>query len=154
LSDADVQRIVETAAHRLVRLLQQCGVLDDAAGDALTEKEPLLAALSAASIEGQHPVASTRVLALNARDRSQVVPPPPSPAASTAPGAPVPSIHPHRFFWAALLARVFALDVTVCLACGGRRRRIAALTDPASVRRYLQGVGLPTEPIPLTPSPP
>ena len=38
------------------------------------------------------------------------------------------------------LARVFALDVTVCPACGGRLRLIAALTDPASVRRYLQGV--------------
>ena len=44
---------------------------------------------------------------------------------------------------------VFALDVTVCPACGGRLRLIAALTDPASVRRYLQGVGLPTEPSPL-----
>ena len=43
----------------------------------------------------------------------------------------------------ALLARVFALDVTVCPACGGRLRLIAVLTDPASVRRYLSGVGLP-----------
>jgi len=49
------------------------------------------------------------------------------------------------------LARVFALDVTVCPACGGRLRLIAALTDPASVRRYLQGVGLQTEPPPLIP---
>ena len=53
LRDDDVQRIVETAAHRLVRLLQQRGVLDEAVGDALAEKEPLLAALSAASIQGQ-----------------------------------------------------------------------------------------------------
>ena len=45
LRDDDVQRIVETAAHRLVRLLQQRGVLDEAVGDALAEKEPLLAAL-------------------------------------------------------------------------------------------------------------
>ena len=52
LSDADVQRIVETAAHRLVRLLQQRDVLDEADGDTLAEKEPLLAALSAASIQG------------------------------------------------------------------------------------------------------
>ena len=52
LRDADVQRIVETAAHRLVRLLQQRGVLDEADGDTLAEKEPLLAALSAASIQG------------------------------------------------------------------------------------------------------
>jgi hypothetical protein len=46
---------------------------------------------------------------------------------------------------------LFALDVIVCRTCGGRLRRIAALTDPASVRRYLQDVGLPTEPQPLIP---
>ena len=50
-----------------------------------------------------------------------------------------------------LLARVFALAVTVCPACGGRLRLIAALTDPVSVRRYLHGVGLPTEPPALSP---
>ena len=33
LSDADVQRVVETAAHRLVRLLQQRGLLDAPADD-------------------------------------------------------------------------------------------------------------------------
>ena len=48
--DDDVQRIVERAAHRLVRLLQQRGVLDEAVGDALAEKEPLLAARAAASM--------------------------------------------------------------------------------------------------------
>ncbi len=50
LSDADVQRIIATAAHRL---LQQRGILDEAEGEILAEKEPLLAALSAASIQGQ-----------------------------------------------------------------------------------------------------
>jgi hypothetical protein len=44
LRDADVQRIVETAAHRLVRRLQQRGILDEAEVDTLAEKEPLLAA--------------------------------------------------------------------------------------------------------------
>ncbi|NKB69508.1 MAG: hypothetical protein GKR89_20755 [Candidatus Latescibacteria bacterium] len=52
---------------------------------------------------------------------------------------------------AALLARVFAVDVTVCPACGGRRRLIAVWSDPASVRRYLSGVGRPSQPPPLTP---
>ena len=90
------------------------------------------------------------ILAPNARDRRQVVPSPPTPTA--APGdSPAPPLRPHRLPWAALLARVFALDVTVCPACGGRLRLIAALTDPVSVRRYLQGVGLPTEPPPLIP---
>ena len=58
---------------------------------------------------------------------------------------------PSTYFGGALLARVFALDLTVCPACGGRLRLIAALTDPTSVRRDLQGVGLPTEPSPLIP---
>ena len=48
LWDADVQRIVETAAHRLVRLLQQRGILDETEADTLAEQKPLLAALSAA----------------------------------------------------------------------------------------------------------
>jgi len=33
LRDTDVQQIVETAAHRLLRLLQQRGVLDETDGD-------------------------------------------------------------------------------------------------------------------------
>jgi len=90
------------------------------------------------------------ILAPNAHDRPQVVPAPPSPTGSPAAGDSLaPPLCPHRLTWAALLARVFALDVTVCPACGGRLRLIAARTDPASVRRYLQGVGLPTEPPPL-----
>ena len=72
------------------------------------------------------------ILAPNARYRSQVVPDSPAPAVSTAPDASAPSIYPHRFTWAALLARVFAVDVTVCPACGGPLRLIAVLSDPAS----------------------
>ena len=49
------------------------------------------------------------------------------------------------------MARVFALEVPVCPAYGGRRRLIAALTEPESIRRYLHGVDLPTEPPPLIP---
>ena len=47
------ERIVERAAHRLVRSLQQHGVLDSTEADALAEEAPLLAALSSASIRGQ-----------------------------------------------------------------------------------------------------
>ena len=53
LQDSDVQRIVELAAHRLVRSLQQRGVLDSTEADALAEEAPLLPALSSASIQGQ-----------------------------------------------------------------------------------------------------
>ena len=44
------------------------------------------------------------------------------------------------------MARVFALGVTVCPACGGRLRLVAALTDPDSIHTYLTGVGLAAEP--------
>ena len=93
------------------------------------------------------------ILAPNAHERSQTVPAPPSPTVSLAPGdSPAAPLRPHRLPWAALLARVFALDVTVCPDCGGRLRLIAALTDPVSVRGYLHGVGLPTEPPSLLPA--
>ena len=42
-----------------------------------------------------------------------------------------------RFF----LARVFAVDVTRCPSCGGRLGLVAVLSDPASIGRYLSGVG-------------
>ena len=53
LTDEDVQQIVETAAGRIVRLLQRRGILDDAQVDELADGEPLLAAISAASVQGQ-----------------------------------------------------------------------------------------------------
>ena len=40
LPDAEVQRIVETAAYRLVRLLQQRGILDEAEVDTLADRAP------------------------------------------------------------------------------------------------------------------
>ena len=63
----------------------------------------------------------------------------------------------HRVSWAKLLARVFQgsllpVDVTECPACGGRLKIVAALTDPVSVRRYLEGVGLPSRAPPLSPA--
>ena len=42
-----------------------------------------------------------------------------------------------RLGWAALLARVFAGDVTRCPGCGGRLRLVAVLSDPGSIRSYL-----------------
>jgi hypothetical protein len=58
--------------------------------------------------------------------------------------------------WTALLARTFGLTVETCPNCGGKMRIVAALTDPASIRRYLEGVGLsadiPTSKIPSLPA--
>ena len=77
------------------------------------------------------------VLAPNARDRHHIVPdarltdvPTIQPAAVDTPQA-----RPHRLSWAALLARVFDIDISVCTACGGRLRIIATLTEAASMRR-------------------
>ena len=53
LSDDDVQQIVETTAQRVVRLLQRRGLLEEGHADPLLEQEPLLATLTAASIQGQ-----------------------------------------------------------------------------------------------------
>ena len=37
---------------------------------------------------------------------------------------------PRRLGWANLLARVFAVDVTVCRKCGGRMRVLDVVRDP------------------------
>jgi len=69
----------------------------------------------------------------NARHRSQVVPAPLSLPVSPTPGASLAvSTGSPRIFWAALLARVFALDVTRCPACGGGLRPIADGVPPRS----------------------
>ena len=44
--------MVETTARRVVRLLQRRGLLEQGASDPLWEDEPLLAELTAASIQG------------------------------------------------------------------------------------------------------
>jgi len=53
LTDEAVQAIVETAARRVVRLLQRRGLLEQDATDPLWEDEPLLAKLTSASIQGR-----------------------------------------------------------------------------------------------------
>jgi len=58
----------------------------------------------------------------------------------------------YRLAWAALLARVFQIDVSVCSACQGKMKIIAFITDPVSVQRYLRGEGLPTEAPPIAPA--
>ena len=50
LSDPDVQQIVQTSARRIIRLCTRHGLLDDTVADRLAEEEPVLAALTAASV--------------------------------------------------------------------------------------------------------
>jgi hypothetical protein len=51
-TEADIQRLVERTAQRLVRLLQRRGLLDQDRTDPLAQDQPLLAALTAAAVQG------------------------------------------------------------------------------------------------------
>jgi len=69
--------------------------------------------------------------------------PVPEPTASTVPlaagpdGSGVKTASPRAGSWAALMHRAFGIDVLACAQCGGRRRLIATLHDPAVIRRIL-----------------
>jgi hypothetical protein len=52
----------------------------------------------------------------------------------------------HRFDWAALMKRVFAVDVLVCDACGGTMRILAVLPEGDATRTILGHLGLPIRP--------
>ena len=52
LTDNDVCQIVETTAHRVIRLLERRGVLDGTSMDRLADEEPVLAGVTAASVRG------------------------------------------------------------------------------------------------------
>ena len=81
------------------------------------------------------------VLAPNAKLRSAVVPKKPDPKELEK----TRGKSKNRLLWAALLARTFRLEMEVCSHCGGRMRMVAALTDPTSIKAYLDEVGLPSE---------
>ena len=53
---------------------------------------------------------------------------------------------PRRIGWAGLLARVFAVDVTVCSKCGGRMKILEVVTDPEAITRLLHGARAPPRP--------
>jgi hypothetical protein len=50
--------------------------------------------------------------------------------------------------WARLLRRVFSVEVLVSERCGGPRRILGAVTEPAAVRRVLVALGLAAQPPP------
>ena len=109
------------------------------------------------------------VFAPTSRLRAKVVPPPPVEApptlcpstdpapvpstqwASSTP-SPSPSTSPprsaYRLDWAALLKRVFAVDVMVCSRGDGPMKVIAFLEEPTVVKGILTHLGLPAEPLP------
>ena len=50
-----------------------------------------------------------------------------------------------RYPWAELMRRVFDVDVLLCPGCGGRRKVLAAIHDPASIEKVLAAMGLSSE---------
>jgi len=76
------------------------------------------------------------VFAPNARDRSHVVPvAPPAELPSGPPEPAQPRLRDRRLDWAALLRRVFAVDVLQCPLCADRMQIIAFVTDPLVAQR-------------------
>ncbi len=258
LRDEDVKRIVETTAHRVIRLLERHGVLDENAHDDFAAEQPILSGITAASVSNMVATGdraglrvrrilsdpaegirtgnlcyASRGFSLHAATRIEAgdkaglerlcnyVSRPPLAQGSLKQisedeytfklktpwsdgtthlllsatelleklGALVPLpranlvryhgiLAPHakrrkdvvpktpdeeelrktrgfaknRILWAALLARTWGLKMETCPDCGGRMRIVAAVTDPASVKTYLEGVGLDSE-IPKLKSP-
>ena len=213
LTDADVRKIVETTARRVIRLLQRLcfssrgfslhaatrvGARDRGRLEQLCRyvMRPPLAAGRLAAVDAEtlsfalktpwsdgttHLLLSPDelieklaalvppprlnlvryhgVVAPHAADRSRIVPGPATTADEAEDGTghvhagAGPSVR-HRLSWAKLLARVFRIDVSVCPDCGGPMRVIAALTEPASIRRCLQGMGLSGRAPPIAPARP
>ena len=96
------------------------------------------------------------VLAPRARWRSPVVRygrPAPDATAPPADAGPAPAAPRGAWTWAALMHRVFALDVLACPRCGGRLRVIAIVQDPAVVRTLLAHGGRARSPAAPGPAP-
>ena len=74
--------------------------------------------------------------------------------ALTLEATPRPAGLTHAWTWAALMRRVFALDVLACSRCGGRLRAIATGQDPAVERAILAHLGLAPGPDGPGPAPP
>jgi hypothetical protein len=53
-----------------------------------------------------------------------------------------PALRTYRVPWAALLQKVFDVDVLACPQCGGRLRLIAFIAEPAVARKILDHLGL------------
>ena len=110
------------------------------------------------------------VFAPTSRLRDKVVPRPPStsddaasPAAAPVSAQPTPSPSPppsppspkstsvrstYRYDWAALLKRVFGVDVLQCSRCQGQMRLIACIEEPDVARKILEHLWLRAEALP------
>ena len=89
-----------------------------------------------------------------------------SPVVRSGRSAPDPNVHavdasprgaagtPCAWPWAALMRRVFDLDVLACPRCGGRLRVIATVQDPRAVQAILAHLARAPAPAPPGPAPP
>ena len=65
---------------------------------------------------------------------------------------PPPSDGTSRIDWAALLRRIFKIDVLACGRCGGRMKVIAVIEEPPVIEKILGHLGLPHVPLPTAPA--
>jgi hypothetical protein len=54
--------------------------------------------------------------------------------------------------WATLMKRSFGVDVLSCPRCARKMRVLATLTDPATIRRILEHLGVRSEPLARAPA--
>jgi len=97
------------------------------------------------------------VLAPHARWRSPVVRygrAAPDSTARSLEASPRAAGTPGPWTWAALMHRVFDLDVLACPRCGGRLRVIATVQDPRAVQALLAHLARSGAPAPPGPAPP
>ena len=79
-------------------------------------------------------------LASHSRDRAQAIA---SRPAGPDPASALERRPQWRLPWAELLGRVYAVELFLCNQCGGRRRILAAITDPQVARKILDHLRLP-----------
>ena len=87
----------------------------------------------ASTSDGAEPPASPQV--------SPTSPPPSSPKSTSVPST-------YRLDWAALLKRVFGVDILKCSRCLGPMRMIACIEEPDVAKKILEHLGLRAEPLP------
>jgi len=54
--------------------------------------------------------------------------------------------------WSKMLAKAFKIDVTTCDHCNGKLKKVCAVNDRDSIRRYLRHLGIDSDPPPRSPA--
>ena len=75
------------------------------------------------------------ILAPAARDRPEVIP-------STSVAADQDPHGRRVYCWAAMLKRIFGVDLTRCPRCGAEVRKLAVITEPQAIRQLLEHFGI------------